>query len=261
MSVVSSFKQPMKMEEHAVMPLAGGIMQQGYQCGMLWGAALAAGAQAYRVWGPGPQAETGAVIASHKAVEAFRARNGEINCAEIIELNWKAPSKGRILKFFLKGGPIGCFRSRDAAERLCEIDALSDKPIQTPNRRSLRGLQQKQMGASDLHTGAWRRTRPAASGSSGGARCAGVASGSSAERSAEKGSKISHRSWPSRQMDRFLESSDYEFECAKIVGRKFRECRRSCRVCAQADARKSSSVSGACQPIVHSIKLNLEQVS
>ena len=92
------------------MPLAGGIMQQGYQCGMLWGAALAAGAQAYRSLGPGPQAEAGAVIASQKAVEAFRACTGEINCAEIAEMNWKAPTTGRILKFFLKGGPIGCFR-------------------------------------------------------------------------------------------------------------------------------------------------------
>ena len=31
------------------MPLAGGFMGYGYQCGMLWGAALAAGAQAYRL--------------------------------------------------------------------------------------------------------------------------------------------------------------------------------------------------------------------
>ena len=42
MSVVDdSFDQPMKVEEHAAMPLAGGLTQ-GYQCGMLWGAALAA---------------------------------------------------------------------------------------------------------------------------------------------------------------------------------------------------------------------------
>src|SRR5512138_3484310 len=98
MSVVDdSFNQPMKVEEHAAMPLAGGLMQ-GYQCGMLWGAALAAGAQAYRLWGPGSQAETAAVIASQRTTQAFRARTGEINCAEIIELNWKSPSKGGILK-------------------------------------------------------------------------------------------------------------------------------------------------------------------
>jgi len=32
-------------EERATDPLAGGLLQQGHQCGMLWGAALAAGAE------------------------------------------------------------------------------------------------------------------------------------------------------------------------------------------------------------------------
>ena len=41
-----SFDQPSELEEHAAGPLAGGIMQHGYQCGMIWGATLAAGAQA-----------------------------------------------------------------------------------------------------------------------------------------------------------------------------------------------------------------------
>ncbi len=59
MSVVDdSFEHPMSLEEHAVMPLAGGLMGYGYQCGMLWGAALAAGAHAYHLFGTGPRAET-----------------------------------------------------------------------------------------------------------------------------------------------------------------------------------------------------------
>ena len=78
MSVVDrSFDHPLKLEEHAAMPLAGGIMQHGYQCGMIWGATLAAGAQAYRLFGPGPQAETRAIIAAQRLVESFRARNNE----------------------------------------------------------------------------------------------------------------------------------------------------------------------------------------
>ena len=42
------------------MPLAGGIMQHGYQCGMIWGVSLGAGAQAYWAdpWG-GPRAGPG----------------------------------------------------------------------------------------------------------------------------------------------------------------------------------------------------------
>ena len=84
------------------MSLAGGIMGQRYQCGMLWGAALAAGAEAYQRFGPGPQAATGAVRASQRLVAAFRARSKEINCAEIIDLEWKTAAKfqkGRFSSF------------------------------------------------------------------------------------------------------------------------------------------------------------------
>ena len=77
MSVVDdSFDHPMKIEEHAAMPLAGGIMGNGYQCGMLWGGALAAGAQAYRLYGAGARAEVGALLAAQKLVAAFQAREG-----------------------------------------------------------------------------------------------------------------------------------------------------------------------------------------
>jgi hypothetical protein len=225
--VDDSFDQPLKLEEHASMPLAGGIMMQGYQCGMLWGAALAAGAQAYRLWGSGPQAETGAVIASQKALEAFRAHTGEINCAEIIELNWKTPSKGRVLKFFLRGGPIGCFRlaANYAPIAFDEIDtALSDKPIEplTPPVSCAAVLAQK-MGASELHT-------VMAAGLAGGIGLSGGACGAlgaaiwliGVMSSAAGDGKISFNDpTASAAIEKFLESSDYEFECAKIVGRKF----------------------------------------
>jgi hypothetical protein len=228
MSVVDdSFDQPLKLEEHAALPLAGGIMQQGYQCGMLWGAALAAGAQAYRSLGPGPQAEASAVIAAQRAVEAFRARTGEINCAEIIELNWKTPSKGRILKFILKGGPIGCFRLAANYAPLASdaIDAaLSDKPIEAPAPPiSCAALLAQKMGASDLHT-------VMAAGLAGGIGLSGGACGAlgaaiwliSVKNSAEGDGKIGFNDpAASAAIERFLESADYEFECATIVGRKF----------------------------------------
>ena len=41
--VDDSYGYPLKDEEKAAMPLAGGIANMGFQCGMLWGAALAAG--------------------------------------------------------------------------------------------------------------------------------------------------------------------------------------------------------------------------
>ncbi len=51
MSVVDrSFDHSLKPEERASAPMMGGFMNYGYQCGMLWGATLAAGAQAYRLF-------------------------------------------------------------------------------------------------------------------------------------------------------------------------------------------------------------------
>ena len=92
------------------MPFAGGMMQYGYQCGMLWGATLAAGAQAYRIFGPGPQAETGAINSAKRIVGLFLAQNNNINCFEITELD-RSSSNMQLIKYFLiKGGSIGCFR-------------------------------------------------------------------------------------------------------------------------------------------------------
>src|SRR5512137_216679 len=110
MSVVDgSFDHSLALEEHATLPLAGGIEQMGFQCGQLWGAALAAGAQAYQLFGPGPQAEAAAVIAAQRLVEFFHTSYKSINCAEVIELDWKNVKAAQMLRFFLKGGPVRCF--------------------------------------------------------------------------------------------------------------------------------------------------------
>ncbi|MBN1453581.1 MAG: C-GCAxxG-C-C family protein [Anaerolineales bacterium] len=155
-----SFDQPLRREECAVMPLAGGLMGNGYQCGMLWGGALAAGAQAYRLYGSGPQAEAEAMIASQRLVEAFRARAKEINCAEITEIEWKMTSKRematQVLKFFVRGGPVGCFRlAADYAQiAFDEINiSLSEKHVEELSHpASCAAMLAQKMGASGMHT-------------------------------------------------------------------------------------------------------------
>ena len=98
MSVVdASYDNPLTLEEGATAPLAGGILQYGYQCGMLWGAALAAGARAYELHGPGPQAETEALAASQRLVDSFHAHNKFINCEEITEVDWKPSSQREMI--------------------------------------------------------------------------------------------------------------------------------------------------------------------
>ncbi|MCJ7807334.1 MAG: hypothetical protein MUP73_01245, partial [Dehalococcoidia bacterium] len=130
-------------------------MNHGYQCGMLWGATLAAGAQVYQILGPGPQAETAAVIAAQSLVESFRARNKHIDCYEITGANLQ--QKRGVLKLFIKkGGPIGCVRMaiKYAPDAFSEINtALSEIHIEAPSPPvSCSAMLAQKMGVSDMHT-------------------------------------------------------------------------------------------------------------
>jgi hypothetical protein len=157
MSVVNaSFDQPSELEEHASMPLAGGIEQMGFQCGQLWGAALAAGAQAYHTYGSGPQAETAALICAQRLAESFRGSYKSINCLEVIELDWKNAQAAQIVRFLLRGGPIRCFSMTAGYARAAinEINAaFADNQLAAPAPPiSCAALLAQRMGASDLHT-------------------------------------------------------------------------------------------------------------
>ena len=135
MSVVdSSFDHPLKQEERASLPFMGGFMNHGYQCGMIWGATLAAGAQAYQLLGPGLQADAAAIIAAQRVVESFRARYKHINCFEITEVEFRPSSKRRLLlqifKFFIKkGGPIGCFSMAAGYPDCNDAGRLKQDPV------------------------------------------------------------------------------------------------------------------------------------
>lgn len=229
MSVVDdSFGHPLKKEEKATMILAGGIAGQGYQCGMLWGAALAAGAQAYRVYGSDSQAEVAAIIASQKALESFRTRSGnEINCLEITELNLQGDNMLLpILKFFLKGGPMGCIgmAARYAPLAYRELDAaLSEEDFAVPSAPvSCTTMLAKKMGASKMHA-------VMAAGLAGGIALSGGACGAlgaaiwiqAMRRTEEPVGFNFTTSWVDEIIKGFVESSDYKFECSEIVGRKF----------------------------------------
>ena len=221
-----SFGYPMKLEEHASMSLAGGVLGNGYQCGMLWGGALAAGAQAYRLYGSCPQAETEALIASQKLVESFRGRAKGIDCAEITEFEWKKSSGRQVLKFFAKGGPIGCFRlAADYAQIAFDtISAtLAEKHGDAPTRpTSCASMLAEKMGASEMQV-------VMAAGLAGGIGLSGGACGAlgaaiwiiGTKSAGQKTGSLFGNPLTSTLLERYLSSADYEFECAKIVGRKF----------------------------------------
>jgi hypothetical protein len=233
MSVVdSSYDQPMKLEEKASAPLAGGIMNQGYQCGMLWGAALAAGAESYRRFGPGAQAEKAAIVSAQRCIESFKCHtNDEINCGEISDVTKiDIEDSGAMFKYMLTGGPIRCFRlsARYAPDAFGSIeDGLAENEQDVPTAPvSCAALLARKMGVSDMQA-------TMAAGFAGGIGLSGEACGAlaaaiwiTAMKPQEDGvSKMEYFNNPeySEVIERFLESSDYEFECSAIVGRKFED--------------------------------------
>jgi hypothetical protein len=228
MSVVDdSFNHPLALEEHATMPLAGGLEQMGFQCGQLWGAALAAGAEAHRRFGPGPRAEAAAVVAAQRLVDVFQTSYTSINCSDVIELDWKNAEGKQVLKFFLKGGPIRCFGMTAGFARTTRraIDAsFADDAFEAPEPPvSCAALLARNMGADDLHAAM-------AAGLAGGIGLSGGACGAlgvavwliEIARAAEDGGQVEFNSPEATEaIDRFVQSTDGEFECAKITGRKF----------------------------------------
>jgi len=207
------------------MPLAGGIMQHGYQCGNIWGATLAAGAQAYRLLGSNPQAETQAIIAAQKLVESFRTHNNNINCLELTSTEWQKSMQ--VVRYLIKGGPIRCMRmaARYAPVAFSEINsALSEKHINAPSPPvSCAAMLAQKMGVSNMHT-------VMAAGFAGGIGLCGGACGAlgaaiwiiGMNSSKEGVGKIDFKDPRAlNAIDRFLKCTDFKFECSEIIGRRF----------------------------------------
>jgi len=230
------------------MPFAGGILQHGYQCGMLWGSSLAAGAEAYRRFGAGPEAESRTIEASRALVEAFRPRHDEIDCYEITHLNRESSSWDQFKFFMLKGGTIGCFKmaswfaplAKKAIEEAFDSDTLeaaspgtSDQPGPATDSFAADGspsapvscaaLLARKMGASEQHA-------TMVSGLAGGLGLCGGACGALGAAIWLKTMEIAETEDLKMDLkdpriqtviDEFLKVSDYEFECSNIVGKEF----------------------------------------
>ncbi|GAA4884297.1 hypothetical protein GCM10023311_03330 [Flaviramulus aquimarinus] len=128
-------------EERALNPLAGGILNQGHQCGMLWGAALAVGAESFRKYKNQDQAITVAISATQNILKSFVKQSGAKNCKEII--GYDLTSIIGMTKFMLKITLQGmnnshCFNLAEqwapeaidvAYESLSESTKVKEKPL------------------------------------------------------------------------------------------------------------------------------------
>jgi len=224
--------QPLSLEERATEPLVGGLKMHGYQCGALWGAALAAGAEAHRVLGPGPKAELAALAASQQLVGILRDRHGSIDCDDIngTEAQDLTPAS-TFVHFFLKGGALRCvhlcstFAPRAQVAIQAAIAEPSDPPACSPV--SCAAELARRAGASDLHA-------TMAAGLAGGVGLCGDACGALGAATWLLGLRLLRdegvdKLWDGERfeaqfahmLERYLEVSDYAFECAEVVGRPF----------------------------------------
>ncbi len=237
----------MELEEQAADPLAGGLMH-GYQCGMVWGIALAAGAQAYRLYGAGPQAEVEAMAVTQEMVDVFRNMNKHINCRDITGIDLTSPNWGMVLRFLVKTAPRGtCFgmaaRTAKAAYRRigAAFSGKPGKPLENPV--SCAALLARKMGASDLHTVMASGFAGGVGLSGGGCGALGAAiwisgmstlkegtlkegtlkEGTLKEGTLKEGAlKIGLKDPKTTKLiEQFCRQTNQEFECSKITGRQF----------------------------------------
>lgn len=149
------FDNAKENEELASDLLAGGIAQKGYQCGMLWGGALAVGVESFSRYNDHNQAIVAAITASQHLVESFTKRTKAVNCRDITGVDWENKLDFAIymVKTIMRGFIFSpCFNlivkwtpeAIQAANR-----GLSVKPLQNQPCVSCASEVVKKMGASD----------------------------------------------------------------------------------------------------------------
>ena len=215
---------PMKAEESASNVLAGGIMTHGYQCGQLWGASLAAGAEAHRRYRPGPRAEAAAMNAARRLVDAFRELNGATDCFDLTDADFQ--KKTGLLKYFVKAGPIACGRMavRFAPVALDVInEALAEEPEEhTSGCGSCAAMIAREMGASELQATMAAGLAGGIGFSGGGCGALGVALWITSLSNPDEEIGLSAEGTKFGEViDAFLQASDHQFECSEIAGREF----------------------------------------
>jgi hypothetical protein len=219
------YGSPRPTHENAVDPLAGGIAQQGYQCGMLWGAAMGAGAESYRRFRNPGTAIGMAILATQKIQESFIEHAKSPDCIDISNTDWN--KKFSILKFLITGKMVTCFklagRWAPAALQAAE-EGLSQDQSQLPEDSvSCASEVVRQLGGSEEEA-------VMVAGFAGGLGLSGNACGAlSAAIWKNTHTRVKNNSYNYSLTDPVIEKiftafysvTNYEMECSQICGRKF----------------------------------------
>jgi len=220
------FGHSRELEERASDVLAGGIMQKGHQCGMLWGASLAIGAEAYRSCENRSLAIKVAVKATQHVLASFLQREHTISCKEITRCNFS--SKLSFAKYMISGRFLHCF---NLAQNWAP-EAVKSASIGLSNHASISQKEclgcatevARKMGASD-------EEMVMVAGFAGGLGLIGDACGAlsaaiwmkSLDWSREELIKSSIKNSESKKvLDFFYETTDSKILCSEITGIMFK---------------------------------------
>jgi hypothetical protein len=220
------FGHPKEDEEKALDPLAGGILQQGYQCGMLWGASMAAGAEAYRRADNSGQATTMAIHATQIILKSFVNRTASADCEDITNTDFSDKRSAR--NYMLSGRFVNCFllAGKWAPEALIAVEEGLETNPDEP-------LEQSVSCASEVvrRMGGGEEEVTMVAGFAGGLGLSGNACGalaaaiwkSSFEAIRKENRKPTFSDTASLKIvDKFNETTDFKMECREICGKRFK---------------------------------------
>lgn len=219
------FGHPREEEEKAIDPLAGGILQQGYQCGMLWGTSMAVGAEALRRNNDPDWATGVSILVTQHIMESFVKRTSSIECEDITECNFS--NKKSFMKYMLSGKFVNCFKlaGRWAPEALnAAYEGLAQERTENPQQSlSCASEVVRKMGATDEEAAmvAGFAGGLGLSGSGCGALAAAVWKNALILNKKQPGKSAGYDPNTDLTLKAFFEETNYEMQCEKICGQRF----------------------------------------
>jgi hypothetical protein len=225
------FGYPKENEERASDPFAGGLMK-GHQCGMLWGSALAAGAESFRRHTDRGQAVASAITTTQSIMESFSKRTKCVNCRDVhgCDFSKRTGLAKYMLKIFFGGLENNiCFNLAEqwAPEAIQSArEGLSQHQTGLPQLPiSCASEVAKKMGASD-------EEMVTVAGFAGGMGLSGNACGALGaaiwmntltwcKKHPGKNPPFFHNPNTKKTLKAFKDATGSEFSCHKICGQRF----------------------------------------
>lgn len=219
------FGYPLGNEEQAADPLAGGILQQGYQCGMLWGASMAVGAESLRKNKQPGQAIGITILATQHIMKSFVKRTKSIECEEITSCDFS--NKKSFAKFMLSGKFVSCLKLagkwapealKAANEGLMLDHDLPQHSMSCASEvvRKMGGSKEEMVMVAGFAGGL------GLSGNGCGVLAAAVWMNALIHNRKQTGKSANYDPDKDLTLKAFYEETDYEMQCDKICGQRFK---------------------------------------